>query len=881
METSARPGLSRTQVEAARRRYGSNAFTRQSRKTFFAQFLESFSDPIIRILLIALGLNLLVSLGEGSWAEPVGIAVAVFLSTFVSTVSEYGSERAFARLQEEADSAACRVRRAEGVRLISVADVVVGDLVLLQAGEKIPADGILLSGLLRVDQSPLNGESKEVQKHPAGDALPRSWSPSSKNQLLRGTVITEGQGVMLVGRVGDHTLYGTLAKELQTDALESPMKARLGQLARSISRLGYTAAGLIAFADLFNAIVLDNNFYGPAILASLQDPAFLLSSLFHAALLAIAIVVVAVPEGLPMMIAVVLSANMLRMKRDSVMVRKLVGIETAGSMNILFTDKTGTLTAGTMAVEQFVTADGQAAPRLAEISDAGLRQLAGQVCAGCNESLLVQGRPTGGNSTDRAVLAFAADWASSVQAQPVLAFDSRRKYACARLSGPRPLLLYKGAPEVLLPRCQGYYDRRGRRCDGIPASLSRTMERLTNQAMRVLLLAVGAGDAETAPLTLVGLLAIRDPLRPGVREAVAQVRGAGIQTVMITGDNRATARAVAMEAGITKEGDLILTSEELSRLSDQRLRHVLPQLRVVARALPSDKSRLVRTAQDLGLVAGMTGDGINDAPALKLADVGFAMGSGTEVAREAGDIVILDDNFASIARAVRYGRTIFKSIRKFLTFQLTMNLCAVGVSLLAPFIGVDTPVTVTQMLWVNLIMDTLGGLAFAGEPPLDRYMTEPPKGRDEPILSRAMMGHILATGLYSVVLCTVFLRHPWFRLRFGYLDHNIGFLTAFFTLFIFCGICNAFNARTTRRNLLANLRRNPAFVVIFAAVSAIQLLLVFFGGTVFRTTPLPWADLAAVILLAATVIPFDLLRKCLRRPAAPAPLSDIKNGRTA
>ena len=882
MEMSSRPGLSRAQVEAARRRYGSNAFTRQSRKTFFTRFFESFSDPIIRILLVALGLNLLVSLGEGSWAEPVGIAVAVFLSTFVSTVSECGSERAFARLQQEADAAVCRVKRAEGVRLLPVADVVVGDLVLLQAGERIPADGILLSGSLRVDQSPLNGESKEAHKVPAGDAAPKDWSPSVKNQLLRGTVITEGHGILLVCRVGDHTLYGTLAKELQADALESPMKARLGQLARSISRLGYTAAGLIAFADLFNAILLDNNFYMPAIVSCLQDPAFVLSRLFHAALLAIAIVVVAVPEGLPMMIAVVLSANMLRMKRDNVMVRKLVGIETAGSMNILFTDKTGTLTAGTMAVDAFYTADGHSSSRLSDIADGGLRQLAVQVCAGCNEAMLVQGRPTGGNSTDRAVLAFAADGAGTVKAEPVLAFDSSRKYACARLSSPRPLLLYKGAPEVLLPRCREYYDRQGRRCGGVPGSLSRTMERLTDRAMRVLLLAVGSGDPETGPLTLVGLLAIQDPLRPGVREAVAQVRGAGIQTVMITGDNRRTARSVAMEAGIAQEGDLILTSEELGRLSDEKLRAALPKLRVVARALPSDKSRLVRAAQDLGLVAGMTGDGINDAPALKLADVGFAMGSGTEVAREAGDIVILDDNFASIAKAVRYGRTIFKSIRKFLTFQLTMNLCAVGVSLLAPFIGIDTPVTVTQMLWVNLIMDTLGGLAFAGEPPLERYMQEPPKGRDEPILTRAMMGHILTTGLYTVLLCTVFLRHPWFRLRFGYLDSYVGYLTAFFTLFIFCGIFNAFNARTTRRYLLANLRRNPAFVGIFAAVSVIQLLLVFFGGAVFRTTPLPWQDLAAVILLAATVIPFDLVRKCFRSAPKPAAaLPDAKTGRTA
>ena len=856
-------GLSRREVEAARRRHGANRFTRQKSRGFWRQYLESFSDPIIRILLVALVLNVLVSLRQGSFLEPIGIFAAVFLSTFVSTVSEYGSERAFARLQQEADALTCRVQRREGVRVIPIGDVVVGDLVLLQAGERIPADGLLISGKLLVDQSPLNGESAEVEKRPGGTADPREWTPQGKNILLRGAVITGGQGVLLVRRVGDETLYGSLARELQAGALESPLKARLGQLAGTISRMGYTAAGLIAFADLFNALVLDNNFCWPVILETLRSPAALAAAGIHAALLAIAIVVVAVPEGLPMMIAVVLSSNMLRMKRDHVMVRKMVGIETAGSMNILFTDKTGTLTTGAMAVEGLILSNGWATRQLDRVTNPRLRQALTEVCTGCCEAQRVNGKPVGGNSTDRAVLAFAGD--VRAEADVVLPFDSGRKYACARSRGSGRLLV-KGAPEALLPRCKSHMDESGRIHPGVPPQVRRSLSEATGEAMRVLLLAVGQGDPETAELTFVGLLCLRDGLRSGVREAVAQVRQAGIQTVMITGDNRETALAVAKEAGIvTSEGDRVLTSAELARLSDDQLRQVLPKLRVVARALPGDKSRLVRAAQDLGLVAGMTGDGVNDAPALKKADVGFAMGSGTEVAREAGDIVILDDNFASIARAVRYGRTIFKSIRKFLTFQLTMNLCAVGVSLIAPFIGIDTPVTVTQMLWINIIMDTLGGLAFAGEPPLERYMEEPPKGRDEPILSRAMLSQILITGGYTILLSAAFLRLDWFRTRFGYLDDEVAFLTAFFCLFIFSGICNAFNTRTSRMNLLTGLGRNTAFVVIMAAVTAIQILMVFFGGAVFRTTSLPLRDLLAVMWLAATVIPFDLLRKAVRR----------------
>lgn len=390
------------------------------------------------------------------------------------------------------------------------------------------------------------------------------------------------------------------------------------------------------------------------------------------------------------------------------------------------------------------------------------------------------------------------------------------------------------------------------------------MQEMTKNAMRVLLLATADRDLDsTTPLTLVALVGIRDTLRPEVKKAVQTVRQAGIQTVMITGDNRETAMAIASEAGLLRNPatELVLTGEELADMSDSELCGKLPLLRVVARALPSDKSRLVRLSQQLGLVVGMTGDGINDAPALKKADVGFAMGDGTEVAKEAGDIVILDNNFASITKAILYGRTIFHSIRKFIVFQLTMNLCAVGVSLIGPFIGIDTPVTVIQMLWINIIMDTLAGLAFAGEAPQKRYMKDPPKSRTEPIISRAMLGQILVTGGFSVLLCTAFLLLPQTRVVFGYSRSFVSFMTAFFTLFIFCGVFNAFNARTSRLNLTANLLHNPGFVVIMTAVAAVQLLLVYFGGELFRTVPLSVAQLQSVILLAAVVIPFDLLRK--------------------
>ena len=448
-------------------------------------------------------------------------------------------------------------------------------------------------------------------------------------------------------------------------------------------------------------------------------------------------------------------------------------------------------------------------------------------------------------------------------------FNSGKKYSWTRIDDGGELVLVKGAPEKLLPNCGGYYDRNGVRRSGIPDFIWKRLSDMTKNAVRVLLLATSDRDydREDARLTLVALIGIRDRLRPEVRDAVETVKRAGIQTVMITGDNKETAVSIARDAGLytgsTRE--LVLTGGELAEMSDEKLKAVLPSLRVVARALPTDKSRLVRLSQELGLVVGMTGDGVNDATALKRADVGFAMGSGTEVAKDAGDIVILDDNFASITRAILYGRTIFHSIRKFIVFQLTMNFCAVGVSLLGPFIGVDTPVTVMQMLWINIIMDTLAGLAFAGEAPQLSYMEEKPKSRREPIVTQNMVRQILITGGYTILLCTAFLRLPVFREAFHFEEDFVGFMTAFFTLFVFSGIFNAFNSRTHRINLMANLKRNQGFLLVMLFVSVVQLLLIFFGGAMFRTHALSYAALGDILMLAFTVIPFDLIRKIFER----------------
>ena len=870
----ARP-LGAAEVEASRRVHGANQVTRQARNSFARQFLASFGDPIIKILLIVLAINVIFLFRNFNWFEVAGIAFAIFLATFVSTLSEYGSETAFLRLQEEAEKVSCRVRRQEGVLEAPVADLVVGDLVLLQAGDRVPADGILISGNLLVDQSALNGESREASKRPAGEEKPEDWDLSCKNQLFQGAMVSAGEGVMWVCRVGDATLYGSMAREMQDETRESPLKVRLGGLARTISRLGYIAAILVACADLFNNLVIDQAFEWEQIFEVLTDLPELFGYLLHALTLAISVVVVAVPEGLPMMITVVLSSNMRRMLRDGVLVRKLVGIETSGSLNLLFTDKTGTLTRGVLTCASLLTGDGRDVPLEALRQETGLYRLFELSCVHNSGSQVSGRRAVGGNATDRALLEAvlpASAEAQGYQKVSQVPFDSARKFSAACIQGGRTLHLVKGAPEKLLPACDRYYDAQGQaRPLTDRAQVEAAWKRKTRDAVRVLALAVAdtaVGErGDFGRLTLLGLVCIQDGLRPEVRPAIQEVRAAGVQVVMITGDNVETAVAIAREAGLIEGsgGDGVLTHEELERLSDDALRARLPRLRVVARALPTDKSRLVDAAQKAGLVVGMTGDGINDAPALKKADVGFAMGSGTEVAKEAGDIVILDNNFASIVRAILYGRTIFKSIRKFLVYQLSMNVCAVGVSIIGPFIGIDTPVTIIQMLWINMIMDTLAGLAFAGEPPRAEYMQEAPKRREEPILNGYMLSQILCTGIYAVGLCVAFLHSGWARSLFEWEENPVRFMTAFFALFIFCDVFNAFNARTHHRHLARSLKQNRSFLIIMGLVVAVQLVMIYLGGDLFRTNGLDFWQLELVLALALTVIPVDLLRKTVMR----------------
>ncbi|MBE6633114.1 MAG: calcium-translocating P-type ATPase, PMCA-type [Ruminococcaceae bacterium] len=870
-------GLTDAQVAAARERYGSNRLTRQKGISFLRRFFGNMRDPVIRILLAALGVNLLLALRNGEWVETLGIAAAILLATLISTLSEHSSANAFDRLSERFGGAVCRVRRAGQVREISPDDVVVGDRVLLSSGESIPADGLLRSGSLTSDQSALTGESCEVEKQPTS-APPAALTPSDTGALFRGCTVTYGSGEMEVTAVGDSSFLGQISREVQAERRESPLKLRLAKLARQISVMGYLAAALVAIAYLFHVFLLDSGMRWEILSLKLTNLPYLLSKLLHALTLGLTVIVVAVPEGLPMMIAVVLSANMKRMIRDNVLVKNPAGIEAAGSMNLLFTDKTGTLTEGKMKVESLLLADGrrfsspselrQVSPACAELVGLGLRG---------GEAVLDEShRALGGNATDRALLEAVAAMPISKEFTKLsaLPFDSGRKYAAVTYRGKQEITLLVGAPERLLPHASHAYAADGSRRPLRASEWQALTHSITSEGGRCLALAVSANGQRAnayraevrGDLILVCLIGLRDPIRSTAASTVSELQGAGIDVVMITGDGRETAASICRACGLlTKKRDLILTGEELARLSDARLRELLPRLAAVARSLPTDKSRLVRLSQELGAVVGMTGDGINDAPALRKADVGFAMGSGTHVAKEAGDIIILDDNLASISRAVLYGRTVFKSIRKFIALQLVMNFSAVGVTVICPFLGVDSPVTVVQMLWINLIMDTLGGLAFAGEAPLPDYMKERPKRREEGILNRYMANEIFFLGGFTVALCLLFLKSPFIISHFRPHEHNLYLLTAFFALFIFSSVFNCFNARTDRLKLTAGLGRNPVFLLIMAAVLVIQLIFVYVGGSILRTAPLTLSELSFTMLLSLTVFPFDLLRKLILR----------------
>lgn len=887
------PGLSEQDVQTARAQHGTNTITNIERETFWDKLWNNFKDPIIIILVVALMITLLLTfLGYTQWYESVGIALAVFIATFVATWSEHSNENEFQKLLEEASTIFVKVFRNHKLVEISINDLVVGDHILLQPGDTVPTDGYLLAGHLEVNEASLTGESEPIKKQAASSDDPASVTDD--NRVFRAALIEDGEAVMQATAVGDKTRYGETMKEIiSAEDRLSPLQEKLTRLGKHISTFGYIGATFIFVAFMINHIFLQTE--GGLSVYLTYPIGDMITHLVTAAILAIIVIVVAVPEGLPMMIAMVLALNMRKLLAVKVLVRKLLGIETAGSLTILFTDKTGTLTQGQLAVETFLAGNAQEWQKFTEMPTKlqknlgfAIRHNTGAVIDTSDPQ-----NPTmvGADRTEQAMLRFVLPTLATpeeIDLVDVIPFNSSRKFSASQVvQGHQTLTLVKGASEVVLENCSHYLDADGNKIALTDQdSLLEKMHSLSTRAMRLLAVAITDSPIDDnkklpANLTLIGVLGMRDALRTTAYQSVQQAKQAGIQVVMITGDAKETAQAIANDVGLFDQDKKaeILTSSELAQLTDEQVKAILPHLCVVARAFPTDKSRLVKLAKELNWVVGMTGDGVNDAPAVKNADVGFAMGSGTEMTKESSDIVILDDNFSSLIKSVLYGRTLFKSIRKFLIFQLTVNMSAILVAFLGPFFGFDLPLTMTQLLWINIIMDTLAGLAFAGEAALSRYLQEKPIPKDEPLISKDMWAAILVNGSVAALASLIFLTYPPIRELFSG-GHPIDskeaeavFLTAFFGFFVFMHAFNTFNARTQSLNLFEHILDNKLFLGVILLIFTLQTVFIYIGGDILRTVPLQPIEWLYMLIFAVILIPVDLIRKTIRNRLFGNPVS--------
>lgn len=868
-------GLSTSDVDESRKKYGSNVIPESEPTTFWDEFKETFSDPMIKILLVIAGIMFVMFfMGYAEIYEPLGTAIAILVVAFVSAKTGVASDTAYRKTKASIKKDLVKTYRDGVLKEIVIDDIVVGDIIVLQSGDKIPADGLVVDGTIKVDNSALNGESEDCRKVAMTSEIefPENITGDTfvdANSLFRGAVVTDGECTYKVCKVGTETMMGKMAEEMQAEEPDSPLKVKLNDLAHKISVFGYVGAVVIAvFMMAYNVLAADSFSSYIALGATT-----IIHDVIEAISLATVIVVCAVPEGLPLMISLVLMQNTKKMLEHNVLVRKAVGIETAGSLNILFSDKTGTITKGQLEVVEFFLANGKT---LDLDKFTGKDYLYNAIAKNTQSMFDDEHKVVGGNVTDKALLNFIGEevFNASIDDGVVIeasqGFNSANKFSQAQVAGKT---YYKGAPERLIAKAKKYIDVDGKIKDIDFTVLNQKIDALADRSMRVL--AFGYSESKLTEnsinddVVLTGLVGIRDDVRPDAKQAIEKIQKAGIQLVMITGDRLETARAIAKDAGlITSDSDVVLTSAELNEMSDDEVKKIIPNLKVIARALPTDKSRMVRLSQELNLVTGMTGDGVNDSPALKLADVGFAMGSGTDVAKEASKIVILDDSLMSIADAIWYGRTIYHNILKFCNFQLVINVCAVVISAISPFFGVEEPLKVTHLLFVNLVMDSLGALMLGNEPALEKYMLEKPRRRDESIISKQMAGRILTEAAWLVVLSFVYLKAPFIKGLFETEDQH---LTGYFVMFIVSALFNGFNVRDSKFGIFKGLNVNKNFLRIVCIIAVIQAVIVYAGavpflgflGRMFSCEPISPVNYLIVIALSATIIPFDLLRKAI------------------
>ena len=864
-------GLTKEEVARSYQEHGNNALSSKETETFLSILIGAFDDPWIKVLLFGLALKTVIniacminpSLGHADWIEVVSLIAAIGLSTGVASFSEWKNGKEFNSLQEQASKIVVKVYRDGHLHELNIDELVIGDIVQLRAGDQIPADGIILDGTLKVNQASLNGESEDAKKYALGDnPMPSADDTFNEFILLRGSYVTEGEAVMEVTTIGDKTMLGSINVAIQEDGKESPSTEKLSRLAGQIGvmgssgAIGYLVVNAILVSGLINTVARPDNWFF-----------FIIQLIMYA----VTIVIMAVPEGLPMMLAMVASMNSRRLLAENILVRKPASTETAGYINVLFSDKTGTITEGVLKLVDVLQADGttyttgdtEGLPF--EIAPASLKEELKVGLGLNNDSVISDGVAIDSNQTDRALMTFLYNNGLVPESRESIvskeAFTSATKFASVTLSSGETYI--KGAPEIILSGVTKYIKQDGSVGDFTPEIAekfnSASIEQ-ANRSMRVLAIVKEVAGVKT----LIAGVCIRDNVRQGIKETVRVMNEAGVTVVMVTGDRKETAVAIAKEAGIYKStDDVVLTHDELASLSDEEVKALLPRLKVVSRALPLDKKRLVNLAQEIDLVAGMTGDGVNDAPSLKAADIGFSMGDGTQAAQESSDVVILNNSLTSIEKAVLYGRTMTESVKKFIIFQLTVNVTTIALALVGPLVGFKEPFTIIQILWINLIMDTLAALAFGEEPTLERYMKRPPVGRKENILTGYMKSAIGVAGLFITVVSTMLLANLFNLQQMFDLHNSKEVLTFMFTFFIYAVIFNSLNTRSHGFNVFEHIGKNKRFIYVMTSIAVVQSLIIQFGGEVFSTVPMDLKHFGMALGLAFLIIPVDMIRKAL------------------
>lgn len=865
-------GLNDQEVLTSREKYGSNELSKREQESLWSMFLGAFDDIWIKVLCGALILKIILAIvaafvpsmdGGNDIIEIFSIILAIGLATGFSTISEYRNTSRSEALQEEYNKTYAKVMRNGKLVNILTSEIVKDDIVLIQAGDKVPVDGLLISGDIKVSQAALNGESRDENKT-STDSMDEAETDdfNSKSKVFMGSVVTSGEAYMIATVVGDKSELGKINASLQGEDGEEERQdtssLKLEKVAAAIGKLGVSAAVIAGVLQV--VLPLINGTSGPVTVVSI------VLSIAEAVMLMASIVIMAVPEGLPMMNSLVQSMNTESMYKKNILVSHKAAFSDSAYLNILFSDKTGTITEGRLALVEFIAGNGKIMNSVVH------RDFIEAITVNNLAKVSSEGKAIGSNNMDRALLTYAlANGYRDGQNDPakvksISGFDSEKK--CATVDMNDGSVYWKGATEGIIDKVTHYIDESGNELPFTDKERVALKESMVAQAKRTMKL-LSVAKIVNGKTILYAVLCLRDNVRKDAIDTVNILNKAGIQVVMVTGDAEDTAVAIAKEANILKDEskDIVLTHEQLEALSDDELKSKLPNLRVVSRAKPLDKKRLVTVAQALDNVVGMTGDGVNDSPALKQADIGFSMGDGTAVAQEAGDVVILNNSLTSIKDCVLNSRTMANSVGKFLIFQLTVNISTLLMNILAPILGWVEPFSIVEILWINLIMDTLAAMAFGGEPILDRYMNHPPIKRTDNILTSYIKSAIGCSSVFITLGSILILENLFgitdFVTPAGHADPETYKRTFMFAFFIYSIIFNSLNTRSETLNIFEHIGENKRFIWVMGAIFIMQTIIIEIGGSVFGTVMLSPKALIVSMLLALAIIPVDMIRKLI------------------